>query len=92
MTKADAVKLAKRARQCGYFTDPDTRQLWLKCPQCHEKQFTEAGYRRFKAPKGRPCNIDPVTGEHYIYRIERDIEALDRMMLDHLEWCGSARG
>ena len=87
MTKTQATTLAKRARQYGYYKSGQT--LSLDCPQCRERQSTEAQYRNFRAPKGKPANIDPVTGERYIFRLERDTEALDRMMLDHLGWCGT---
>jgi len=87
MTKAQATALAKRARQYGYFKSGQT--LSLDCPQCHQRQSTEPYHRRFKAAKGKPANVDPVTGERTIFRMERDIEALDRMITDHLEWCGT---
>ena len=87
MTKAKVAELVKRARRYGYFKNGNT--LSLNCPQCGERQSTEAYHRTFPAPKGKPANVDPITGKRTVFRMERDIEALDRVMTEHLaEWCG----
>ena len=86
MTKTQATALARQARQYGYFKSGDT--VSLNCPQCHEHQSTGIQYRTFPAPKGAPANVDPATGKRTVFRRERDTEALDRMMVNHLEHCG----
>ena len=87
MTKAEISKLVRQARQHGYFKPG--RTVYVNCPVCCERQETEPCHRTFKAPKGKPANIDPVTGDRTVYRLETDTEALDRAMTGHLtDWCG----
>lgn len=86
MTKTEARRLAKQATRYGYFKAG--REVSADCPVCRERQSAEIQHRTFPAPKGRPCNIGP-NGERTVFRLERDMEALDRVMIEHLmEWCG----
>ena len=87
MTKTEARQLAKRATRYGYFKTG--RTVSVNCPVCSERQSAEIGHATFPAPKGKPANVDPVTGKRTVFRLETDMEALDRVMIGHLtEWCG----
>ena len=86
MTKTEATRQAKRARRYGYFKTGQT--VSVDCPVCRERQATDVQHRTFPAPKGKPCNIGP-DGKRTVFRMETDIEALDRAVIEHLtEWCG----
>lgn len=50
MTKTEARKLAKQARQYGYFRpNPIAARVWVKCPQCREQVHAE-GFPWDKVP------------------------------------------
>jgi len=83
MTKSEAAKLARRARDYGHFDYGDAG-VEVACPRCKERQRAHRNYRRFPARKGQPANVDPTTGARTIYRQETATEALDCMMIDHL--------
>ena len=87
ITKAEAGRLARQARQHGYF-DLGADGVCVKCPRCHEPVQTKPYHRTFPARKGQPANVDPGTGARTVYRRETVNEALDRVVIEHVtEWC-----
>ncbi len=91
MTKTRARELARRARRYGYL---DTAAgLRVTCPQCRQDVTAARSYRYWPARKDRPRNIVPGVngGRPVVFRQEKPVEALDRVMTDHLlHWCEPA--
>ena len=86
MTKAEAKQLAQSARHHGYYRDGAT--LSLSCPRkCGERISTERLSGLKPAGKGKPYS-QMVDGKPHIWRQESVAEALDRAVIDHLDWCG----
>lgn len=56
----------------------------MHCPRCRQRVRTRQEHRTFRARKGQPANVDPVTGARTVYRRETAAEALKRAVIDHV--------
>jgi hypothetical protein len=76
MTKAEVLRIARRARRCGHFADrDDPRAVRVDCPRCGQRVTAVREPRRAsRGPLYEPAG-----------------RALDRAMVAHLTggWCGS---
>lgn len=81
LTKTAARRVARAARQGGYYQDGVT--IWVCCPRCQAKVATQPGYGHKPVRDGKPYS-EVIDGKRCVFRQESATEALDRAMTDHL--------